>query len=347
VSAVRSGQLEPASPEGAITVGGPYYEELRVGQVFDTAPGLTLTEGHAALHQAILGDRLVLPLDADLCLRVVGQPRVAHPGLVCDVAIGQSTMATQRVIANLFYRGLVLRRSPVIGDTLRTTTEIVALRDTSARPNRPPVGLVALRVRTVDQLGRDVLDYHRCAMLPMRDPGAPPGHADDLDAISAQLPAHLLRRSIAGWDLAAYRELGPRATEDPRPGDVYLVEGGDTVTAAPELARMTLNIASAHHDPAAGGRGRRLVYGGHTIGLAASHVTRALPGLLTIVAWRSCDHLAPVYEGDVLRSTVEVVAIDRQGGDGALIDLHVKTSAERLDGGRDAVLDWRPIGALA
>ena len=31
---------------------------------------------------------------------------LAHPALVSDVAIGQSTLATQRVKANLFYRGL-------------------------------------------------------------------------------------------------------------------------------------------------------------------------------------------------------------------------------------------------
>jgi acyl dehydratase len=30
---------------------------------------------------------------------------LAHPAFVCDVAIGQSTLVTQRVKANLFYRG--------------------------------------------------------------------------------------------------------------------------------------------------------------------------------------------------------------------------------------------------
>ena len=65
---------------------------------------------------------------------------LAHPALVCDVAIGQSTLATQRVIANLFYRGLVLRRGPRIGDTLRTRTEVVALAQTpsGARAAPPP-----------------------------------------------------------------------------------------------------------------------------------------------------------------------------------------------------------------
>ena len=41
---------------------------------------------------------------------------LAHPAFVCDVAIGQSTLVTQRVKANLFYRGLTFYRYPIIGD---------------------------------------------------------------------------------------------------------------------------------------------------------------------------------------------------------------------------------------
>jgi Thiolase, N-terminal domain len=52
--------------------------------------------------------------------------------------------------------------------------------------------------------------------------------------------------------------------------------------------------------------GTRLVYGGHTIGIALSQAARALPGLVTVAGWHSCDHLAPVREGDPLRSSIEV-----------------------------------------
>lgn len=340
-----------SSVEQRVNVAGPWYEDLELGQRFDSAPGLTLTAGHAALHQAIVGDRLRLPLDSQLGERVVGSgPGLAHPALVCDVAIGQSTVATQRVIANLFYRGLALHRAPRIGDALRTSTEIVALRDVSARSGRAPCGLAVLRVRTVDQAERAVLDFHRCAMLPMREQAAYPGHADDLDAISPELAPELLRAPVAGWDLAAYRNSVPGEHASALSGgQCYVVEGGDTVTSAPELARLSLNVAAAHLDPAAGGRGRRLVYGGHTIGVALAQATRALPNLVTVVAWRSCDHLAPVFEGDVLHSEVTVGALEALGGDGgALVDLHVETAAERAGGeAREPVLDWRLVGVMA
>ena len=115
---------------------------------------------------------------------------IAHPALVCDVAIGQSTLATHRVKANLFYRGLVFHRYPVIGDTLFTRTEVVGLRQNSAKAGRAPTGLAALRMTTVDQLGRLVLDFHRCAMLPLcGDGAADTGHADDLSADRRRQPA--------------------------------------------------------------------------------------------------------------------------------------------------------------
>ncbi|HZO06895.1 MAG TPA: MaoC family dehydratase [Solirubrobacterales bacterium] len=327
----------------------PFFEDLRVGQVLDGAPGLTLTDGHAALHQAILGDRLRIALDAELSSRVLGPgPALAHPGLVCDVAIGQSTQLTQRVIGNLFYRGLSLLRAPRLGDTLRTTTEVVALRQNSAKPGRAATGLAVLRIRTRDQEGREVLDFERCAMLPLRDPEGETGHADEIRTGTEEPSAEQLGAALSGWDLAAYREAvpGPHFA-DLSPGQRWTVEGADLVSSAPELARLSLNVAFAHHDAATTGHGRRLVYGGHTIGIAAAQLTRAIPGLLTIVAWHSCDHLGPVFEGEMLRSEVELERVEPLATGGGLAHLRSRVRALREDGEEAAVLDWRLVGALA
>jgi len=327
----------------------PYFEDLEVGQIERGAPALTLTPGHAALHQAILGDRLRLALDAELSAAVLGSPEpLAHPALVCDVAIGQSTSLTRRVIGNLFYRGLVLRRAPLIGDTLRTETEVVALRQNRPREGRAATGLAVLRIRTSDQEERPVLDFLRCAMLPLRDPQGETGRADDLDAVGSEVAPEALAASVAGWDLGAYRQRvpGPHFGEL-EAGRVLAVEGGDVVSGAPELARLTLNVAFAHHDAGASGRGRRLVYGGHTIGIAAAQLNRAIPSLVTIVGWGSCDHLAPVFEGDTLRSEVEIETADEPlAGGGGLLRLRSRVRAER-DGEEADVLDWRLWGVLA
>ena len=300
---------------------------------------MTLTEGHAAVHQAILGDRLRLPLDAHLARRVTGAP-LAHPGLVWDVSIGQSTPLTQRVLANLFYRGLRFHRAPAIGDTLSTTTTVAALKQNAMRAGRRATGLAALHIVTVDDADRRVLDYWRCAMLPLRDPRGQTGRTDDLDVVPTVVDTMRLGEATASWDLAAMREgcEGPFAT-DLVPGTAWLGLGGSVVSAAPELARLSLNIAAAHHDATGTPTGRRLVYGGHTIGLAAAHVSLALPNIATIVAWEHCDHLGPVFEGDTLRSDVTLEAVE-----GVLVTVHVRVHATREGGEEAEVLDWRLHG---
>ena len=293
----------------------PWFEDLEVGTVFTAAPAVTLTEGHAALHQSIAGDRLRLALDRSLAEAVAGAP-IAHPALVWDVAIGQSTVATGRVIANLFYRGLLLRRPVRLGDTLRTTTEVVARRENRAREGRRPTGLAVLRIRTADQEDRPVLDFTRCAMLPLR--GEPQGEAGDEVGGAEDLERDALVAAAADLQLGAYRERAPGPHLDSlEDGWTDEVEGGDVVDSAPALARLTLNVAMAHLDAGAAAHGRRLVYGGHTIALAAAQASRALPGLVTILGWHSADHAAPVFEGDTLRSRLELELRDPPVGGGS------------------------------
>lgn len=320
---------------------GPYFDDLRVGDVFDQAPAVTLTAGHATAHQMILGDRLRLPLDERLTARVLGaDTAMAHPALVWDIAIGQSTEVTQRVVANLFYRGFAFHRTPVLGDTLHTRTEVAALRQNRSKPT----GLAALRITTTDQEGRSVLDFWRCAMLPQRDPPADTGHRASLDDIGSPPSVDVMTRLAAGFDLDRFRTSTPNGNEIAA-GTTWQVVGGDLVSSAPELARLTMNLATVHHDRFAH-PGGRLVYGGHTIGLAMSHITRALPNLVTVAGWHSCDHTGPVREGDTLYSKVTAEEVMPLAAGGSLVHLRVTVQARDSTAEVRDVLDWHPIVLL-
>ena len=326
----------PVAPP-AVVAEGPWFDEFEPGQRFDRVPSVTLTSGMAAVHQSIVGDRLRLALDDELARAVTGRAPLAHPGLVCDVAIGQSTLATHLVRANLFYRGLVLHRLPSIGDTLHTTSEVVGLRQNQPRPGRPDTGLVALRMTTRDSADRLVLDFLRCAMVPLR--GLPRvQHVDVLDDIATP-PVPGPGAVVGDWDLAAFRAR-TAAADPPAVGTVWEIGGGDVVSSAPELARLTLNVANAHHDARRAG-GRRLVYGGHTIGLAFAQACRALPDLVTVLRWHSCDHVGPVHEGDTLRSRLTVERVDALPGGGFAAHLRSEVSADGEGVEARPVLDWR------
>jgi acyl dehydratase len=319
--------------------GGPYFDELEVGQVFDWAPSMTLTAGAAAVHQSIIGDRLRLALDAELAIAVTGATgALAHPQLVCDVAIGQTTLATQRVKANLFYRGLAFHRFPVIGDSLFTRTEVVGLKQNAAKPGRPATGLAALRMTTIDQIGRLVLDFHRCAMLPLRDGAADTGHADDMATVGGE--PGLAVDPTAEWDAGAFRARVPGTHFDSGLAGAVLHSTADVVSSAPELARLSLNIAATHHDSRVGGA--RLVYGGHTIGLAFAQANRLLPNIATVLGWESCDHAGPVHEGDTLYSECHVDgAVPLPDGRGGVLKLRSLVYAVGADTDDRLVLDWR------
>ncbi|PKV95344.1 MULTISPECIES: MaoC family dehydratase [Amycolatopsis] len=311
---------------------GPYFDELERGEVFDAAPPVTLTAGGAAVHQMIVGDRLRYATDHVAGARLTGRGPVAHPAYVWDVAIGQSTQATHFVRANLFYRGLRFLSFPVLGDTLHTRTTVVGLRENTRRPGRGATGLAALRIQCVDQRGAAVLDFHRCAMLPLSPDAPDTGHQDDLSGIGTDAPS--AEAALQTLDLTQHRTRTP-----PEPGTTIEVVGGDVVSSAPELARLTLNVAQVHHD--AGVTGRRLVYGGHTIGLAAAQVARAFPDLVAFLGWESCDHTGPVHEGDTLRSTIDLLSA-RPGPSGSVVaQLRVRVTAEAGNDVPRDVLDWR------
>ncbi|MGD9621680.1 MAG: acyl dehydratase [Mycolicibacterium sp.] len=326
--------------------GGPFFDDLRVGQVFDSAPSVTLTVGMAAVHQAIIGDRLRLPLDGELTTAVTGAPAaLAHPALVCDVAIGQSTLVTQRVKANLFYRGLTFHRFPVLGDSLFTRTEVVGLKQNAARAGRHPTGLAALRITTIDGVGQLVLDFYRCAMLPLSGDAVQTGHADDLSKIGVD--AGVAVDPTADWNAEVFRSRVPGPHFDPALAGTVLSSTGDVVSSAPELARLSMNIAATHHDSRIAGQ--RLVYGGHTIGVALAQATRLLPNLVTVLGWESCEHTGPVHEGDILYSELRIDGADPlPDGRGGVLRLRstVYVADPTNSAGDREVLDWRFTGLL-
>jgi acyl dehydratase len=318
----------------------PWFEDFVVGADLSDVPSVTVTEGYAAIHQAVFGDRSRLPIDLSLCEKVTGETRqLVNPSLVSNIAIGQSTIPTQPVLGNLFYRGLRFQRPVFIGDTLTTKTKVVALRQNTIKPGRPASGMVGLEMHVLNQRDETVLLFWRCPMVPCRDKDADTGHNDDLSIMPEEISGEDLLLSVPDWDLSCLP-----VTETGK-GMVFEVEARDTVTSAPEIVRLTLNMAMTHTDAGRSVYNKRLVYGGHTISMAAAQISRALPGLASILCWYKCDHVAPVFEEDILGSVITVKDV-LETDNGRVLDLGVEVFAERgseaPEAGKDIkVLDWQ------
>jgi acyl dehydratase len=187
-----------------------------------------------------------------------------------------------------------------------------------------------------------VLDYHRCPLLPARSEHSDEVGDDVQAAADAASVVDVHELVPTDWRLDELRRepLGPLFAQL-APEMSWALEAGETVTSAPELARLSLNLAMTHTDATAGTHGRRLVYGGHVIGIAAAHLTRVLPDLATILAWRSCDHLGPTFEGDLLHTEILVERLEGLA-DGGLVDGRILVSAIAADEDEPRpVLDWR------
>ena len=310
---------------------GPMFEDFTVGGKIRSLPSVTLTEADNAMYRAITGDEHQFSADVQQYRRIGGRGALANPGLVMQYSIGQTTNATRRAIANLYYRSVRVLRPVPLGETLTTEATVLGLRDASPKDGQHR-GKVWLGIRTVGTDG-PVAEYERCALIPARAGGL--GHASDIPGPSGPTPLADLASAIPAWDLSTY------PTTEWAVGELRDDPLRDHVDLAAALARLTFNQAAVHRDRTLAASGRRLVYGGHVQGLAQASLTRLVPHLATIVAWDGCDHLGPAFEDDLLefRHTL----LERTtAGSGHLLRFEVIARRDDDAGGVD-LLRWTPI----
>ena len=319
-----------------LSIDGPFYDELEAGQVLPSQPAVTIDAGMAALYQSIMGERLSLALDDRLSAAVTGgATRLVSPGLALGLSIGQSTVATRRVIANLFYRDVRLHRQVHLDASLHTVVTVKALADAAARGDRGARGKVLLGITTTAD-DETMASFERCALLPVRG-GLLPGHADPMPSLDQTLVLDDYVASVPpAWRRDQLEPAAPWALGECRHDPMR-----DRIEMAGALVRLTQNQAMVHRDPGASPYDQPLVYGGHVVGLAQASLSRVCTGLATVIGWHSCDHVAPAFEGDVVEFTHELVAEQRLDGGAALRAFRVVAS--RAGAEPTVLLSWTPV----
>ena len=81
-------------------------------------------------------------------------------GLMIGVSVSDTTLGT--LVANLGYDKLVFPKPVFVGDTLRSESECIAVRDSNSRPN---AGIVTWAHRSFNQRGELVCECTRSALL--------------------------------------------------------------------------------------------------------------------------------------------------------------------------------------
>jgi acyl dehydratase len=143
---------------------GRYFDEWRVGDKIAHAITRTVTETDNVLISALTHNPQPMHLDKEVAAKSeFGQPIVNSIytfGLMIGVSVADTTLGT--LVANLGYDKLVFPNAVFAGDTLRSETECIAVRESKSRPN---AGIVTWAHRSYNQRDELVCECTRTALL--------------------------------------------------------------------------------------------------------------------------------------------------------------------------------------
>ena len=143
---------------------GRYFDEWQVGDRIEHMVTRTVTETDNVLISALTHNPQPMHLDAELAAKSeFGQPIVNSIytfGLMIGVGVSDTTLGT--LVANLGYDKLVFPKPVFVGDTLRSETECIAVRESKSRPN---AGIVTWAHRSFNQRDELVCQCERSALL--------------------------------------------------------------------------------------------------------------------------------------------------------------------------------------
>ena len=291
----------------AKTNAGRFFEDYAVGQVIDHAVPRTVQGGERALYHALYPARHAI-YSSDQFAQGCGLPFSPLDDMIAfHVVFGKTVPdVSLNAVANLGYAEGRWHKPVWSGDTLRSTSEVIGLKQNS----NGKTGVVWVRTKGLNQHGDLVMDYVRWVMVRKRDVDAP-----SPDTVVPELNKVVDPTSLAipkGLDFTNYDFT--LAGEAHRWGDYAIGEtidhvDGVTIEEAEHMmaTRLWQNTAKVHFDTSARPDGSRLIYGGHVISMARALSFNGLANAQMIVGLNAGAHANPCVSGDTVRAWSEVL----------------------------------------
>jgi len=286
---------------------GRFFEDYSVGDVIAHAVPRTVSGGERALYHALYPARHAL-YSSDEFARGCGLKASPIDDLAAfHVVFGKTVPdVSLNALANLGYAEGRWLRPVWPGDTLRSTSEVIGVKQNSNGKS----GVVWVRTRGENQHGETVMEYVRWVMVRKRDAAASapdpviPDLKPALEAGDLVVPEGL---DFSGYDFALAGEA--HRWGDYQPGEMIDHVDGVTVEEAEHMmaTRLWQNTAKVHFDATLREDGRRLIYGGHVISMARALSFNGLANAQMIVGLNAGAHANPCYSGDTIKAWTEVL----------------------------------------
>ncbi|MBV8137628.1 MAG: MaoC family dehydratase [Deltaproteobacteria bacterium] len=146
---------------------GLYFDEFKVGQVFDHPITRTVTETDNLLFTTLTHNPQPLHLDVEFVKQTEFGQRLVNSiftlGLMIGVSVGDTTLGT--TIANLGMTDVRFTHPVFIGDTLRSQSTVLEMRPSKSRPD---AGVVVFEHKCLNQRDQEVGYCKRSALMRRR-----------------------------------------------------------------------------------------------------------------------------------------------------------------------------------
>jgi len=291
----------------AKTNAGRFFEDYEIGQVIDHAVPRTVGEGERALYHALYPARHAL-YSSDSFAQACGLPQSPLDDLAAfHVVFGKTVPdVSLNAVANLGYAEGKWLKPVYAGDTLRSSSEVIGLKQNSNGKS----GVVYVRTRGTNQHGEVVMEYCRWVMVRKRDLDAPapetviPDLAQVIPASELVIPEGL---DFSDYDFTLAGE--PHRLGDYSVGEVIDHVDGVTIEEAEHMmaTRLWQNTAKVHFDATFRPDGQRLIYGGHIISMARALSFNGLANAQMIVGLNGGAHANPCFSGHTVKAWSEVL----------------------------------------
>ncbi len=148
---------------------GRFYEDFRVGDIYDHPMGRTLTAADNQWFTLLTQNTAKTHLDANFAKQTEYRVPLVNSALTLALVTGQSTIdLTFNVYANLGWDDVRMPAPVFEGDTIYSRSTVLAVRPSASKPF---VGIVTVATEGFNQDGTVVITYRRTFMVYKRGEG--------------------------------------------------------------------------------------------------------------------------------------------------------------------------------
>jgi len=145
---------------------GRYYEDFKVGEIYEHRPGRTITQSDNTWFTLLTMNQHPIHFDEEFGKGTeFGKTLVASPFTIA-LMVGMSVSdVSYKAIANLGWTDILLPHPLFVGDTLYAESEVIKLRESKSRPDD---GIVTVKTLGKNQDNILVASFLRSALIPKK-----------------------------------------------------------------------------------------------------------------------------------------------------------------------------------